>query len=148
MTQDISGFGAIVTLIASNTFPNGITISQFADDGDSINFSVQKIADTAMGMNGNLVAWAHAEPISMDINMVPNGDDDQNLQVIANANRVANGKVSANDIISLVIAYPDGRTASLSGGKLISAPPGNSITNNGRLKSKAYAFMFEKVSGT
>ena len=32
MAQDVSGFGTILNMVASNTFPNGFTISAFADD--------------------------------------------------------------------------------------------------------------------
>ena len=44
---DISSTGLTVTLIASTTYPSGITITQFADDGDSFDFPELTIAEKA-----------------------------------------------------------------------------------------------------
>lgn len=144
---DITGFGAVVTLVASTTYPNALPITQFADDADSIDMPGITIAEVAMGMNGNLVSWNRANPLPLTINVVPGSEDDQNLAVLANANRVAQGKVNALDIITLNVVYPDGRQISFTGGKLVNAQFGNSISNAGRLKSKSYQFMFEKFVG-
>lgn len=147
MVNDISGVGTIITLQASNTYPTPIQLTQFADDADSLDVGNVEIAQTAMGMNGNLVAWPHAQPVPLTLNIVPESVDDQALQVLANNNRVAQGKISANDIITITAFYPDGRKVAWTGGKLTSAAFGNGISNNGRLKTKQYSFMFEKVTG-
>lgn len=146
MTTNISGFGGVVTLIASNTFPVGIAITQWADDNDPLDFASIRIADTAMGVNGDLVTWARAAPLPMVLNVIPGSDDDINLQILADANRVGQGKNGADDIIGVTVAYPDGTVVTLSGGKMTDAQFGKGVSSAGRLKSKSYAFSFQSKS--
>jgi hypothetical protein len=141
--QDISGFGIRVTIRASVTFPQGFTVTQFADDGDPIDTPSQQIMEAAMGLNGDMVAWAKANPIRATVSAIPDSDDDRNLAVLADANRVGRGKQSARDIITMTIVYPDGSTKTLTQGKLTDAPLSTSIASAGRKKTKGYIFAFE-----
>ena len=49
MALDVSGFGLVINIIASNTYPTGITISQWDVDADPIDFPSVKIGDAVMG---------------------------------------------------------------------------------------------------
>lgn len=147
MTQDISGFGTIATIVASNTFPIGFQVTQFADDTDPLDLASIQIADTAMGLNGDLLSWAHATPIPAVIAVVPSTEDDLNLSILAEANRVGQGKATVNDVITMNIVYPDGRNITLTGGKLTNAMFGNSISSAGRQKTKVYSFQFQNKIG-
>lgn len=144
--QDVSGFGLRIRLTASVTFPAGITLTQFADDADPFDIPSVQVADKAMGLNGDLITWSKANPITPTINVIPNTDDDRNLAILLEANRVARGKLSARDVITLTGVYPDGRTITLSNGKITDGAPGLSIASSNRMKSKAYAFAFEGLS--
>lgn len=144
--QDISVFGIRVQVLASETFPSGINITQFADDADPFDTPSMQIRDKAMGVNGDLIAWSKANPIPVTLNVVPNGDDDKNLAVLFEANRVGKGKQGARDVISISVVYPDGKTVSFSQGIITDGMPANSATSAGRLKSKSYAFAFENVN--
>lgn len=147
MTVDISGFGLQVRIIATNTFPTGFTVTQFADDSDPFDLPSIQIADKAMGLNGDLIVWSKASPIMLTLSVVPNSDDDVNLGILAEANRVGKGKSGAQDQIIMTGIYPDGKTITLIGGVLTDAIPANSVASAGRLKSKPYQFAFEnKVS--
>lgn len=146
MTQDITGFGSVVTLVASTTYPTALPLTQFADDADSLDMPSIEIAQVAMGMNGNLVAWAHANAVPVNMSLIPGSADDDKMQILARANRVGTNKGSAQDIITINVVYPDGKQVTFSGGKLTNAPFGNSIAANGRLKTKTYQFMFEKIA--
>lgn len=143
MPQDVSSFGSRIRLIASKTFPAGITLSQFADDADPFDAPVQTITDGAMGPNGDYVTWSTANPILVTFNLIPGSDDDRNMDVVAEANRVGRGKFSALDIITLTVLYPDGSQITYAGGKLLSAIPGRAMATSGRQKAKPYAFGFE-----
>lgn len=147
MVNDISGFGLTVTLIASNTFPAGIAVTQFADDSDPLDISSIRIADTAMGLNGDLISWSKAVPVPAVLNVIPGSDDDLNLSILANANRVGKGKSSAHDEITMTIVYPDGSVVTMLSGKITDAMFGKSVSSSGRLKTKAYAFSFESNLG-
>lgn len=146
--QDISVFGIRVQVVASQTFPAGINITQFADDADPFDAPSMQIRDKAMGVNGDLISWSKANPIPVTLNVVPNGEDDKNLSVLFEANRVGKGKQGARDVISITAVYPDGRTASFTQGVITDGQPANSAQSSGRMKSKAYAFAFENVNRT
>lgn len=146
MSNDVSGFGVRVRLVASVTFPAGITLSQFADDADPFDLPSIQVADKAMGVNGDLVTWSKANPILATLNLIPNSEDDRNMAVLLEANRVGRGKFSARDVITLTGIYPDGRSVTLSNGAITDGMPGQSIASAGRFKSKSYAFAFEGLS--
>lgn len=143
----ISGNGFICTLIASNTFPTGITLTQFADDLDPFDLPSLQIADTAMGLNGDLLGWTKPNPVKLTLGLIPTGSDDINLSILLQANRAGRGKVSAQDIITLVGVYPDGQIVTLSQGIITDGIPVNSVASSSRLKSKPYSFAFENYSG-
>jgi len=143
MVQNVSGTGVVVVLQTTVTFPIALTISQFADDSDPLDISALQIADSAMGLNGDLLVWAKAAPIPLTLNVVPGGPDDVNLQILGDANRVGQGKVTAGDIVNATIMYPDGSIVVLTGGIMKNYMPGNSISSSMRLKTKPYVFEFQ-----
>lgn len=141
-TNNISGFGAVLSIIASNTFPIGFVVTQFADDADPITLNSVRIADTAMGLNGDLIKWSRAATLPMVINVIPGSDDDENLQILADANRVGQNKAGADDTITATIVYPDGQTVVFTGGAMTDGEFGRGIASSGRQKTKSYAFSF------
>lgn len=146
--NDISVFGLRVQLTASETFPAGISLTQFADDGDPFDTPSIQIRDKAMGVNGDLVAWSKATPTTVTLNIVPNSEDDRNLSVLFDANRVGKGKLPSRDVVNITVIYPDGRTTSFTQGIITDGLPANSAASSGRLKSKPYSFAFENVNRT
>jgi hypothetical protein len=148
MTQDVSGFGLALNIVASSTYPNGIPVTQFAGDVDPLDIPEVKIADFEMGLNGDLVSWSRAMPIVIKIAVINGSDDDQNLAVLFEANRVGQGKTSAYDLINFTGVYPQGNTVSLSNGKITDGMPGSSVASNGRQKTKTYSFVFQNITVT
>lgn len=144
---NVSGFGLVVNIVATSTFPTGFNVTQFADDADPLDMASVKIGDTAMGLNGDLVSWSRAQTLPMVLSVIPGSDDDQNLAVLAEANRVGQGKLSVEDEIIATVIYPDGRKITMIQGKITDAPFGNSIASAGRKKSKAYGFSFQNKIG-
>tara|TARA_R110000851_G_scaffold100026_6_gene215471 strand:- start:3094 stop:3537 length:444 start_codon:yes stop_codon:yes gene_type:complete len=144
---DISGVGIQIQLVANTTFPAGFTVSEFADDADPLDMASIKLADVAMGLNGDLISWGKAVALPMVINVIPDGDDDINLAVLAESNRIGRGKRSAKDQITAIVTYPDGRTIVLARGVLTDASIGTSVASAGRKKTKSYAFSFENKAG-
>lgn len=144
--QDVSGFGLRIQLVASATFPSGVTLSQFADDADPFDFPSINVAGSAMGLNGDLVTWSKANPLKVTVNVIPGSEDDDNLSALLNANRVGRGKRSSRDVVTLTGVYPNGRTVTLTPGIITDGTPGASVSNAGRLKSKTYQFEFEGLS--
>ena len=143
---DVSGMGLVVNIKASNTFPSGFAVTQFADDGDSITFDEMEIGGSAMGLNGDLVTWGKVAPINVPINVIPSGDDDINLGILFEANRAGRGKKTAKDVITMTVIYPNGKSTTLSGGRLLKGKPSNSVASEGRMTSKSYSFAFENIT--
>ena len=141
--SNISGFGLIVTVRASKTFPLGIPITQFADDSDPLDIPELQIADSAMGLNGDLIAWSKANPIKATLNVIPGSINDIELAILLEANRVGRGKIGARDIITMTVLYPSLNFVTLSNGIITDGTPSSSVASAGRLKSKSYSFTFE-----
>lgn len=147
MPQDVSGFGAVINIIADNTFPAGFVVTEFSNDVDPFDMAAVKIADVAMGVNGDLIKWAKAVPLTMVLSVIPGSADDVNLQILADANRVAQGKVSASDTITATVYYPDGSSVQYAPGSITDAAFGKSLSGEGRLKTKVYSFAFKTKVG-
>jgi len=144
---DISATGVQVQIIASNTFPIGFNINQFADDADPLDSASIQIADKAMGLNGDLVSWATASPIPMILNLIPGSDDDRNLSMLAEMNRIGRGKTGAKDKITAIVVYPDNEIYMLTDGIMTDAQMINSSAQSGRKKTRSYVFAFENKVG-
>jgi hypothetical protein len=145
--ENISGFGLIVSVLASNTFPVGLLLTEFSDDSDPFDFPSLQIADKAMGLNGDLIQWAKANPIIVTLNVIPGSYADINLATLLEANRVGRGKTGARDIITLIGTYPSLNVVTLSNGVITDGIPSSSVSSAGRLKSKSYSFAFENKTG-
>jgi hypothetical protein len=143
----ISGTGLRVQVIASVTFPNqGIIISQFADDGDPFDVPEMEIASSGMSLNGTRAVWSVANTIDITISVLPNTEEDRNLQILFEANRVGHGKIVANDIITMTGLYNDGSSVTAINGSIMSGMVTNAIASEGRMKTKAYKFNFENIT--
>lgn len=145
--QNISGFGITVSIIASNTFPVGLVINQFADDADPLDVPSLQIADKAMGLNGDLIIWSKANPLNVTLDVIPTSFSDINLAILLEANRVGRGKIPSRDIITMTVLYPAGNFITLTNGAITDGLPFNSVASAGRLKSKSYNFSFENRIG-
>lgn len=143
--QDIGAFGLKVTLTASVTFPSGIVLTQFPDDTDPLDMASIQIADKASGLNGDLVTWSKATPVPLSLSVIPGTEDDINLSLLANANRVARGRTPARDVITATVSYPDGTSVRLIKGKITDAVVGRPVSSAGRMKTKVYQFVFEDI---
>src|ERR1700728_3504283 len=141
--QDISGNGLLIQLVASITYPVGLTLTSFADDSDPFDIPSIQVADKAMGLNGDMIVWAKATPIPITLNLIPESNDDINMSILLENNRVGRGKLVTGDVITLSGIYPDGSIITLLQGRITDGMPGSSVASAGRLKSKSYVFTFE-----
>jgi len=145
---NISGFGLQAQITASNTFPNGFSFTEFADDADPLDSPDLDATDTAMALNGDLIVWSRAQGIEITLNAIPTSPGDTNIDVLLNANRVAKGKVGARDIVRIVLTYPSGQTVTMSSGVIVSGKVMPEVASAGRFKTRPYKFRFEQVTKT
>lgn len=142
---DLSHFGTIATILASNTLPVPVPITHFADDADGMDLPEMTIGEMVMGTNGDAVTWTIAAPIELAVNLIPNTLSHLTMNTIFEANRAEKGKLPARDILTLVRIAPDGSTMTLTGGKIIAGTPATSMASSGRLKTAAYKLRFAKM---
>ncbi len=145
---DLSTTGLALRVVASNTFPNGFTVTAFSSDSDPWDSPSLDISSTEMDLNGNLNAWQTPVPLTRTIGMTPGTEDERNMRALFEANRVGKDKRSARDRITIVATWPDGSTETLSNGVIVSGPSGKSTTQAARMKSVSYGFAFESYSST
>jgi len=147
---NVSGFGTSVNILASVTYPIGLQITQFADNSDPVDVPSLQIGDVAMGLNGDLITWSKANPIKVTISVVAFSENDIALSILVAANRVGRGKISARDVITMVVSYPpeSNRTpTTLINGIITSGVPLAPVSSDGRLKTRSYEFSFESYVG-
>lgn len=145
---DVSGTGFSLTIKFSVTFPQGIQVTAFADDADPWDAPALDIATVQTNVNGDLVAFSSPQPLTRTINLIPGSEDDNNLSIAFEANRVGKGKRSARDVVTIVANWPDGSTETLSNGKMTNGMSGKSLASAGRIKSRSYAFAFQDYAAT
>lgn len=141
--QDISATGLEVTIIAIPTFPQGLKVTQFADDADPLDSAAINVTEYGMGLNGDLVTWSAPKPLPITLNVIANTDDDKNLSILLDTNTVAKGKLSVKDVLQMILRYPDGTRKVLTNGRITSGQIIPGAASSGRLKSRQYQFIFE-----
>lgn len=143
MAIDISAMGLKVLVKATPTYPVGIEVTHFADDGDSLNISDLTIMESGMGVNGDMVVWRVATPCEIDLNVIPGTDECIELEKLFNLNMTQKNRVSSKDVISMVITHPDGKQTVLSNGYIIGGKPAQDYSSAGRANSRSFRFVFE-----
>jgi hypothetical protein len=146
--QNISGFGLTAQIVASNTFPNGFTLTEFADDADPLDSPDMEVADTAFGLNGDMVLWTRPVGIEITLNVIPTSEGDENLSMLLNANRIGKGKQSSRDIVGIVLNYPNGMIVNMSPGVMITGSIVAQVASAGRIKTRSYRFRFQNITKT
>ena len=136
--------GLSVFMIATGTYPAGVTITQFPDDSDPLDTDNVDIAGFGMGLNGDLVVWDKPNAIQMRLAVIPGSADHKKLNRIWEVNRTAKDKLSVQDKIEAVVRYADGTTVCLTEGVMLSGPALTGGTAEGKLKTPVYGFAFEK----
>lgn len=145
---NISGFGLSAQVTASKSFPSGFTVTAFADNADPLESPDLEAADTAMGLNGDMIVWSRPALIEITMSVIPTSPEDQNLAALLDANRVGKNKQSARDVVGIVWNYPSGMIVNCSPGIIIAGSLVPVITSEGRVKTRQYRFKFESVSKT
>lgn len=143
MAIDVSAMGLKVLIKAVPSFPVGIEITHFADDGDSLNISDIQTMESAVGVNGDLVVWRVATPCEISVNVIPGTDECKDLETLFNLNMTQKNRVASKDILTMVITHPDGKQTVLSNGYIVGGKPAQDYSSNGRANSREFRFVFE-----
>lgn len=145
--QDISGFGTNVTIVATQSFPLGFTVTRFADDVDPIGVEETEPNGFEMLYDGSLFPYGKAAAIKISISVIANSSDDVNLKLLLSANKSSSSLIPLPDITTMVITYPDGGRVVLSNGTILKGTFADAIAPAGRRKSNTYTFVFGNFAG-
>lgn len=144
MVQDSSSIGVSVRLVATKTFPRGITFTMFPEDGDVGPTGNNEIAGNASGVNGHLIVWSTVNGIEVNIPLIPNTVEEGLMAQLYHANRGAVNRFPKKDIITLTVTNPvTGIIDTYRNGVIKTGPVKNQYGLDGRIKSKVYGFVFE-----
>lgn len=144
MAADTSAVGTLIRLTASRTYPNGIILTAFPEDGDIGPNGDNEIAGNASGVNGDLIWWKTVNGIEVSVPVIPNTIDDDLLAVLYHANRAAKNRFPKKDIIQIVATNPvTGACITYKNGVVKNGRVGYTYGGDGRIKTKTYLFVFE-----
>lgn len=142
--QDTSSIGVRVFLKASQTFPNGITFSAFPEDGDVGTTGETEIASNASGVNGDLIWWKTVNGIETSVPLIPNTPEEALMDTLYHANRASKNRFPKKDVITMVVTNPvTGISKTYKNGVIKNGAVGYQYGGDGRIKTKAYGFVFE-----
>lgn len=147
MSVDVSAMGIKATIVALPSYPVGITLTKFADDGDSLNVPEMTIMQSGMGVNGDLVVWRTATPVTIDVNLIPGTDECRDMENLFKLNMTQKNKVSTKDVLTMTIEHPDGRTSILTNGYIVAGAPIQDYSSAGRAKTRHFQMVFENNIG-
>lgn len=147
MSVDVSAMGIKATIVALPSYPVGITLTKFADDGDSLNVPEMTIMQSGMGVNGDLVVWRTATPVTIDVNLIPGTDECRDMENLFKLNMTQKNKVSTKDVLTMTIEHPDGRISILTNGYIVAGTPVQDYSSAGRAKTRHFQMVFENNIG-
>ncbi|MND99921.1 hypothetical protein D3C81_527780 [compost metagenome] len=140
--ENISTFGLSGYLIATRTLPIGILINRWADDVDSIAVTEATTGEAVLDLNGSVISWTVATPLTVALSVIPNTIDDDMLSIIYNSNRVSKTSPPVGDSINLVLRYPNGGVRVFTTGRVVSGPSSPTARAEGRMASNTYTYAF------
>jgi len=140
-----SAGGLSIRLLASIKFPVGFTLTALASDADPLDFPSITIGEGQVNLNGDLVAGKTPTTYPVTLNIIPGSEDDRNLDILFQAN--APRRFGQMDEITLIVSYPDGSKRAAIKGICTAYNPGKGVAANGRMKTRAYSFIFAEITG-
>jgi hypothetical protein len=142
--QDTSSIGVSCRLIASQTYPAGISFTAFPEDTDIGVSGDLEIAGNASGVNGDLITWSTVAGIEAQVPLIPNTEEESLMDILFQANRASKNRAPKKDVITLVITNPvTGVAKTYIKGRIKRGSVGYTYGGDGRIKTKNYGFVFE-----
>lgn len=154
---DISMAGATVSISAADGTAIH-NINEFTDEGSPIEIPDIDIADGNMNLNGVLVTWTKAQAAEFSISLIPNSRSDRELSAFLIRHAIGGkGGIPEAFISTLTLNIPANINSSATGnkgtqsftfnnGRMRRGSPGIGSNAEGKMSSRTYNFIFEKIS--
>ena len=135
--KDVSFAGSSVTV-------DGITITDFMDDANPVEFQDVEVSSVGVNCNGSMIRNAKPNVIMMSMTVIPGSQSDLSLYNLWKQYRVQgdwNGKWE--EALSATVTIGSGRgSRSFSNGTMVSGPGGPSSNGEGKMSGRTYTFAF------
>ena len=138
--KDVSFAGSTVTVA-------GITITDFMDDANPVEFQDVEVSSVGVNCNGSMIRNAKPNVIMMSVTVIPGSTSDERLYALWKSYRVQG---SFNGIweqsLTASVTTGSGRISrSFSNGTMVSGPGGPSSNGEGKMTGRTYTFAFVSV---
>lgn len=144
---DISGFGSSVMILSSSSFPQGFSLTSFADDTDPIAIEPTEVSGFEPLYDGDIFTFDKAAPVLLSVSVIPASEDDINLKILLQMRKSNSTFLPFEDIVTMIITYPEGGRVVLSQGRILKGPLADSLAASGRKKGNTYHFVFGSFAG-
>jgi hypothetical protein len=135
--KDVSFAGSSVTVA-------GITVTDFMDDANPVEFQDVEVSSVGVNCNGSMVRNAKPNVIMMSLTVIPGSQSDISLYNLWKRYRVQgnyNSQWEAPLTASVTIGSGRG-SRSFSNGTMVSGPGGPSSNGEGKMTGRTYTFAF------
>lgn len=156
---DISFTGGYVTIDAPAM--GMTTISEFSDEGSPVEVDEIEVTGHSINLNGTVIRWRKPTAYTVKVTVIPLSENDVSLTKLLLASKVepTGGGVKAVDVASLAtkmeIAAPaineSGQGSSMrkwwfTEGCIVGGSPAVASDAEGKMQSKTYSFVFERMT--
>lgn len=141
---DVSFAGSVVTVA-------GITINNFMDDANPVEFPDVEVSGVGVNCNGIMIRHAKPNVVIMSVTVIPGSQEDHKLYDLWMSYRVQNGINNAGvweKSLTGSVSTKGNRSSnySFSGGTMVSGPGGPSANGEGKMTGRTYTFAFAVVT--
>lgn len=141
MAGDVTGFGSSVTIRSLNN-PQGITITEAADDIALFEIDDPVFGTVNVGANGHKISYMHGSVYTIRIAVFANGDNDKALKAMVATNRPQQGASINIDSINVVFTEGiTGKTSNFADCTMTSGALCNTLAVDGKLQARVYTLQ-------
>ena len=135
--KDVSFAGSSVTVA-------GITVTDFMDDANPVEFQDVEVSTVGVNCNGSMIRNAKPNVIMMSLTVIPGSRSDTELYNLWKKYRVqGNWNAQWETPLTASVTIGSGRgSRSFSNGTMVNGPGGPSSNGEGKMQGRTYSFAF------
>lgn len=137
-----------VSFAGSTVEVAGITVTDFMDDANPVEFQDVEVSSVGVNCNGSMIRNAKPNVIMMSVTVIPGSANDTafyNLWKLYRVQGKWEKKWEEGLQASITIGGGDNAKLSFSNGTMVSGPGGPSSNGEGKMTGRTYTFAFVTV---
>lgn len=138
--MDITAIGSKITFVSAAFAGKGLVVTNAPDSDAFFSIDAVDINEVAVGLNCHKISWALPNKLRITVSVIPNSEDDQNMQKMFHWNRTQ-GMAVNTDSIQIGITETGKSEPEIYGDfSLVNGSPANTAEASGRFSNKQYVF--------